>query len=700
MPELEGDKQQLTTQPERTPLQRARLAPLSAQEFVSGPTLENAQQLSPAQIEQQCFAVLGYLEELSQGGETTFPELAITGNMSLIELEALLDSPTPTRMMQQKKVKGLFLGSEHSEQSTDADEVDQSADPVFANHEAQLRQKITELLAHPQVRRKFMTELQTEIGFFTAAKQPMKEVDTIDRVNRKLRRNIFGDYLASKQEHGKLVQSAADRIRLYEDKLKELQNQKAGITATVPDETLSYIQTQKLLAYKQQLKEQGFVLTPSRERLIERITKEALAGKKIFLVGSTGTGKTELAFYALNELTGGYEIVPWHEGTTPRDIFGYRELWENDEGKVQSGIKPGPYPRALENQKGLIHEEFTGGSTRTQLSMKYLMGARPGDEVHIPGFNGEVHQITPNFIELFTGNPKDERTKQREEMDPAILRELTGIEVSFMPARELYDIIRAMLIGENGVLQLSKSELKFIEQLCKAAEMTQRVHNKDFGDFTPEIRQMLGIDADGNTDITLNTNFLDPGTLFKLFGEWELARARGQQFSLYMQEKLTNFVNDPKSLSAPEERVVLRKILQALGLTTSSSGEVRVAFTKPENEKGYVLPSEMAGNTRAITNPMTADTTNEHLANPPHADQMAERKHRNPRLPDRLPTGESELKALLRDLEMKLQTNTMLVEARNFRNRSASEVAKDKQLINEYTEAVEVVKGALSKKHN
>ena len=467
-------------------------------------------------------------------------------------------------------------------------------------HQKALLPRILELLAYPDVRKLFAEELDQELVAFTTAKRPMNSVRKIEAKLTNLRQDIYQTYLEAKKTYGKLPQSQAEQIGERQGEIEQIAGEKEGIFAIANDSTLGFLEAQKLLTYKQQLKEKGFALTPSRQDLIDRITREALSGKKIFLVGSTGTGKTQLAFYVLNSL-GGFEIIPWHEGTTPRDIFGYRELYEDEQGKVQSGIKPGPYPRALEQRKSLVHEEFTGGSTRTQLAIKYLMGARPGEKVQIPGFNGEAHEITENFVELFTGNPKDERTKQREEMDPAILRELTGVEVSYMSAQEMQDIILAQLIEESGVLRLSWSEIELIKKLCQAAEVMQRVHNRDFDYLPDEIKELLGIDNQGNTETTLNANFLDPGTLFKLFNEWELERARGNDFGAYLTEKLLEFVGDPKTMSVPEERQTLRKILTAFGLYGDD-------LAGREGEKSYILPSELAKlNPRPVKNPMPVE---------------------------------------------------------------------------------------------
>src|SRR3989344_2506420 len=567
-----------------TPLARQRLSPLVWKRFISPKAQPAAQtELSEAEIQNKCFAVLGYLEEYY------LPSSSDIAEIKDVDLTAE-GVPGNGREIPRKK-SGL------EELETQLDEVLHLKPDVDklqgGQRHKQIEHRLSALLASSQVRDRFEKEFNEELPRYHAARRSLRQVRDIDRVTRKLKKAMYKRYLEDKQQHGKLTQSSVDQTSFFQGKLDELEQQKKGIEGTASPATLGYLETQKLLEYKRQLQEKGFVMTPSREHLIDRITREALAGKKIFLVGSTGTGKTQLAFYALNNLTGGYELINWHEGTTPRDLFGYMELWTDELGGVQSGMKPGPVPKALERGVGVIHEEYTGGSTRTQLAAKFMMGARAGDRIQIPGFNGQVFDVTNNFIEVFTGNPKDERTKQREEMDPAILRELTGVEVSYMPASEMNDIIRAKLISESGVLKLSQNEVKYVEQLTKAAEMMQRIHNRDFEGFSTKMRTLLGIDAQRNTDTTLNTNFLDPGTLFKLFGEWELASARGQNFAHYMSDKLREFVTDPKTMSVPEERRTLQKIFRAFGLITDTTADIQVEI--PHQDKSYILPSEMAG---------------------------------------------------------------------------------------------------------
>jgi len=549
---------------------RHRLAPLSFRRFIPSESNSDAPTgLSPAEVQSKCFAVLGYLEEFYRTPDLSVPKIKLEEGQSLQSLEEQLDNilhPNNLKPQDQSEVSTEDISAETSQNDN-------------SPHQGLIKQKLSELLANPQVRKCFESEFSQELPHYKAARHTMKEVRGIDRVTKKLRLAIYRIYLDSKTQHGKLTQSAAETISHFQGKLDELELQQAGIEKAALPSTVGYLETQKLLDYKEQLRERGYVMTPSRKDLLERIRSGVLSGKKIFLVGPTGTGKTELAFHFLNETTGGYEVIPWHEGTTIRDVHGYPKLATDDKGRTISVTEPGPYPIAKATGHGLVHEEFTGAPTRVALALKPNV------------FKDD------SIFQLFTGNPKDWRTKQREEMDPAILRELTGIEVSYMPASEMHDIIRAMLMEENGVLKLSKSEVDYVERLSKAAEMMQKIHNGDFEDFSQEMKNLLGIDDRGNTETTLNTNFLDPGTLFKLFGEWELAQARGQKFADYMGSKLGEFIKDPKTLSIPEERKTLQKVLHVFRLITDATGsDVRV--TIEDQEKGYILPSEMAGQAR------------------------------------------------------------------------------------------------------
>jgi len=536
----------------------------SLDSFIDNNKFPPVDTLTSQELENYCLSVLGYLEEYVQPSQNPDPEIAIDDATSLEDLEAQLDISISFFSDLKKQVVTTMTGNLTK----------------ISSHRLRTKQKISTLLAYPQVREKLKREYSEEVALYRSAKSELRKVRDIQRLTKKIKQVIYQHYLSSKEKYGKLVESSTQQIAVLEKKLNALETSLKSIITGASESTAGYLETQKLLDYKSQLKENGYVMTPTRLEIIDRVKSAVLTGKKVFLIGSTGTGKSELAFSVLNELTGGYEVIAWHETATPRDVHGYPAIMIDPvTGNSYSDVRPGPYPSAVASKVGLVHEEFTGAPTRVLLELKPSLF--------------KDHSI----FQIFTGNPKDTNTSQREEMDPAILRELTGIEVNYMSAQEMFDIIRAMLIEANGILRLNDHNLNYIKRLCEAAEIMQKVHNRNYEGFSDEIKSLLKIDSNGNTETTLKKNFLDPGTLFKLFGEWDLAKAKGTQFDDYMSAKVSEFVNDPKTLGIPEEKETLRSILLTFNLLSESRQE---EFSPTLNyRKGYILPSQM--NNYAIT---------------------------------------------------------------------------------------------------
>ena len=217
------------------------------------------------------------------------------------------------------------------------------------------------------------------------------------------------------------------------------------------------------------------------------------------------------------------------------------------------------------------------------------MNLKPGQRIKIPEMNGEIMEVSDVIVEFFTGNPKDERTKEREELDPAILRMLKGMHVQYMPVDEMAKIALASLIEESGVLELSKEEVLFIKQLASAASLMQQCHDGDIpAEAEGELKKATGLE-----DLRLTKNFLDPGTFFSLFSKYDFEKARGRSFKDYMAEQLKEFVNDPKTLGAEEERKVLLAILKLKGVISEISTLDGMETQIRESSKNYLLPSEL-----------------------------------------------------------------------------------------------------------
>ena len=537
-------------------------------------------ELAQTEIQEACFRVLGYLEEYQR----------------ILRITELPSSQLDLQHVQTEKDLLKLLLSEGSQENNEEGE-DSIEDGDMREH---IAGKIRALLGNTQVREYFLENLKEEVQRYRASLPKLKVVAGMRFAQSGASRKIIREYLGSKKKHGKLVQSSADNILKYEQLKEKARKREEAERQSANETERGFLKAQELLQYKEQIRKKGFALTPSRKKLVEKIARQVLAGKKVFLVGSTGTGKTELAMYVADDTSGRYEMVSWHEGTTPRDLFGYRELWTNEEGKTESGTKPGPVTKAVTDGAVAIHDEYTTGTTRSQIAAKAFMNAKPGQNIHIPGFNGQVFEVSQDFAEIFTGNPKDERTQAREDMDPAILRMMTGLKIDYMPAEEMKDIILANVIEDNGVLRLSPSEVELIGKLCNAAELMQMFHDRAFDDVaqklgagSAEFSTLKSVFGGDIKDARLDKHFLDPGTLFGMFRDFDLTRASGGSLKAHLESVVADFLVDPKS-NVPEEKILMRKILEICGVIKKTNAGVKVKLKSKTEEPDYLLPSQLA----------------------------------------------------------------------------------------------------------
>ena len=549
--------------------------------------------LSADAVRDKCFQLLGFLEQYqmlpsNEEGLDDFVNQLELADFDSDNLDAFYET---------------FLdGTEQETSEQESETVDEEAKrkkrkEMVKTFREKLTEQIRDLLSYSDVRKKFEEDLAQEAESYKIARPRMRKIAKMQAIERGASSRMVQTYLSSKKQHGHLVQSHKGGIKKLQQVKQKAKQQESDEKLTAENEEKGWLVAQELLQYKNQIKERGFAMTPSRQELFDRIVEHAMSGKRVFLVGSTGTGKTELAFYALDEISGGYEVIPWHEGTTPRDIFGYRELYTDEHGNTVSGPKPGPYARASKSRKAVLHEELTTGSTKTMMNLKYLMAKKPGEISQLPGFNGEGFEIP---LEMFTGNLMDEKTKSRTDMDPAMLRVMTGLKVGYMPESEMTKIILAQLMEESGVLKLSKEEIKLIQKLSRAAELMQMFHDRQFDQLkslpAPQrtiLANAFGGSADDLSDAKLDKNFLDPGTLFSLFSDFDFSEAKGMTLSQHLSVRLTEFLQDPKNENAPEEKKLALAILKVCGVVNNASSIEQASVNNLESERHYTLPSEL-----------------------------------------------------------------------------------------------------------
>jgi MoxR-like ATPase len=567
-----------------TPEVRRATSPLLLlRKSFTGDLPDETVKLSQDQVKEKCFEVLGLMEEYYREPSTAEDfertRSGFEGTDELDEYLELLEEGDDVDMLD-------------SESSTEAQP---SKISLVKQHRDLIKSRIRQLLAVTQVKNSLRSELAKELSKFKNAKSKLQRLQKIKRAIEYATFGMHSAYLESKKKHrGVLVESAGKKIEKLSKIVEDAKTEETNTIKTANDVERGFMTTQELLAYKRQMAQRGFALTPSRRALLQKIVEHSMSGQKVFLVGSTGTGKTELAFYAVNEVTGDYEIIPWHEGTVMKDVLGQMQLTQNAEGQVESSFKPGPLVRGYTKGRGVIHEEITAGSTRTMMGMKPYLNLRPGQPFKIPEMNGTILKVDEEILmEVFTGNPKSEQTTEREDLDPAILRMMKGIQVEYMPPDEMAKIVVAKLMEESGLLKLPRSDIDLIEKLADAAHLMQMCHENTIeGEAADALREACGID-----DLRITKNFLDSGSFLGLFAKYDYERRKGKSLRTYLREQLYEFLHDPKNMNVPEEKSLSLGILTLKGVLDKGSTleEVKIAprDVKYVREKPYILPSEM-----------------------------------------------------------------------------------------------------------
>ena len=458
----------------------------------------------------------------------------------------------------------------------------------------ELAGKIRELLSEPQVYQFLQQSLAKEAERFKAVQPLLSRLHKLRQVQDIAFERIHTLSLESKRRHGKIVGSVQTTIEKLSRLSKEAEEEEQRLEEEATPLEKGWIASQRLLEYKQQMKTDRFVMAPSRRAILDEMIAKLGSKGRVLLLGSNGTGKTELAAKALKLVSNGHHLVPWQEATTGQDIFGRQEI-RRQNGHVESGLRPGPMTRAIEAKEGepagVLHDELNLGSLRTIYLLKKLWNSRPGQEVDVPVLD-EKRKLPLNYAEVYTANPKDERTSNREEFDAGITRVLGGMNVPFLKQDEQEQIILAKLIDENGVLHLSRSEAQTIRELVASAVMTQQCFDRAFADLGDEalgeIKNMTSI-----SDLRLTKKFLDPGRLMEMFDTYEQKRAEGMSVAEYLSAELKKFLAE---FEVDEERNIALAILKLKGVLTpdSTATDPHVQVIAKPGEKPFLLPSELA----------------------------------------------------------------------------------------------------------
>jgi MoxR-like ATPase/chorismate mutase len=315
-------------------------------------------------------------------------------------------------------------------------------------------------------------------------------------------------------------------------------------------EVFDRLRITELKKYAKQLDTDHYAETPSRIACLSRIERYWTEGKKVLLSGETGTGKTEMIKHASNKLFGvNPESVTGHQDMSIYELLGKTGF------QVQVGdvFRPAPLIRAMTGREGLgqpfLFDEIDRAPNQAVMGIKTILNARPGEKgIKVQTDTAGTFDVGADYAVSATANIKSEKYQTATELDPAIVRVFDApLEIDYIPAPEVYDLLLASLIDKRGGIPLSEQEANvMLKNLCDAGSWIQDAYQGKKIVTDPKSGTTLEARGQGTTGRTasLKKALLDPGRTMDMLKGWQGAQARGINFEDYINERVTEFINN------------------------------------------------------------------------------------------------------------------------------------------------------------
>jgi energy-coupling factor transporter ATP-binding protein EcfA2 len=382
----------------------------------------------------------------------------------------------------------------------------------------------------------------------------------------------------------KQYQGVRDAVALREARLR-----------TEP-ETSTPARMYQLRTYREGLSKDHYAMTPSRQKYEDDIRQLWEENKAVLATGPTGTGKTEMLKHLTKRLYGrDPEILRGSERTGPPDIFGKMLLRATPEGGTETYFQPGRYTAAIDADVPFIADEFNMVDLKVRFQFKELYNRRAGDDVVIQEDTGKSHKIGSRFAIAATANLKNDKYKERFELDPAESRVFEMRRIDYLPKDELYDLCLATLMDSKGRVHASRTDAT--ETLKRLSEATEQIQQAflGVGSFYEEGS------AGTKKKWVLEKAVLDPGKVLSMLGGWQATEARGGAFDEYLNDQLRDFIN--KEDFPEKDRALLLKVFLAKGFFAGRDAKEFHTNLTPAQLRTYGL-KEKRGAVEAHVNPL------------------------------------------------------------------------------------------------
>jgi MoxR-like ATPase len=293
-----------------------------------------------------------------------------------------------------------------------------------------------------------------------------------------------------------------------------------------------------LLRYARELDSiSRFAVTPSREIALDELLEAVMQGRPVLMLGPSGTGKTTLVQELSRRLRTNLEVINGNE-VTAGQLWGRTGL----DPKIGDVIRDGIVARAMVLDDGslLLWDEANASEEAMEkfLKFKVYLTARAGDLVRVPPENPLQRAVGPKFGFILTGNPKGQKHTNRADFPPEIARELTDVNLEYLPEEELFDLALASLAKAGETLPVSIEEVRQDGVLHNLVKLVHEIQNLYLGMST----------ARGATGTpTLRKLVIDPGKVTAWLGHWPYVRAkRGESLATFIDQQLVALANSEK----------------------------------------------------------------------------------------------------------------------------------------------------------